>query len=197
MLTVTVRWSEGEVTQELAPVYIQTQPNGPQCEPTCSSARVEVRIPRVPAYGDPSTWATYADDRYGFHFKYPPALKLEVRPEANEYRTVFVGDQVRVRTAADDPLACRGECPMIESSEVVRLAGRQAHQLRGIIGSIGGNVPQQFIMYLIRLNETYVSFELYAEGRYATTDDPSVIKQLTEQDTELFGRIMQTVKFET
>jgi hypothetical protein len=64
----------------------------------------------------------------------------------------------------------------------------------GYLGSIGGNTPQYFLMYLIRLGDTYASFILYAESRHATTDDPSYIRDLKEQDIDLFERMMQTLE---
>jgi len=193
---LTVRWSEGEVAQDFAPVYSQNQPNGPRCEPTCRAARIEVRIPRVPAYGDPWQWETYSDQQHGFAFKYPPALQLELGLPVDEYRVVFVGDQIQVQTSPVNPLVCRGDCPLIENNEVVTIAGREARQVQGYIGSIGGNVPRHFLMFVFRRGDTYVSFALYAESRDAAVADPSVISPLKEDDVELFERIMQTVEFE-
>ena len=194
-VTVTVRWSEGEVLQEFQPAYSAYQPNGPQCEPTCRAARVEVRIPSVPAYGDPSTWATYSDAEHGFSIKYPAALPLEAGEPSNGYRVVFVGDQIRIQTSSRDPLVCQGECPLIENTEVVTIAGREARRVRGYIGSIGGNVPQYFMMYVFRLGDDFASFVLYAESRYAQVSDPSIITPLKEADIDLFERMMQTLEF--
>jgi len=194
-LTATVRWSEGEVTQDFELRYDEHRPNGRQCEPTCRSTRVEVRIPEVPAYGDASTWETYSDEEHGFRVKYPRALQLEPGLSADGYRVVFVGDQIRIQTSPGDSLACEGECPMIESTEPVTIGGRDARQVRGHISSNGGNVPQYFMMYLFRLGDVYLSFALYAESRHATTYDPSIIRPLKEEDIELFERIMQTLEF--
>jgi len=194
-IKVSVRWSEAQVAQDFEPVYSEGRPNGPHCEPTCRSARVLVRIPEVPAYGDPSTWQTYTDEEHGFRIKYPPALPLELGASVDGYRTVFVGDQIRVQTSPRDPLVCQGECPMIENSEAMKIAGREARQVRGYIGSIGGNVPQYFMLYLFRLGDVHVSFVLYAESRYAIAGDPSVISPLKEADIDLFERMMQTLEF--
>ncbi len=194
-ITVTVRWHEGETTQTLEPVYSDFQPNGPQCEPTCRSGRVDVLIPQIPAHGDSSTWETYRDEQHDFSFKYPAALGLEAGPIVDGNRVLFLSDKIRIQTSAKDPLVCQGECPMIEKTETLTIAGREARRVRGYIGSIGGNVPQYFLMYLIRLGNTFVSFQLFAESREASTDDPSYIRDLKEEDVDLFERIMQTVEF--
>ena len=74
---------------------------------------------------------------------------------------------------------------MIESTEPATIAGREAQLVLGYIGSIGGNIPQHFMLYLIRSGSTYISLVLYAESRNATTADPSVILSLDQADIEL------------
>lgn len=193
-ISVTVEWSEGELTQQFAPVYGQSQPNGPACDPVCSSARIDVYIPDLPAYGDTSTWEIYLDDLHGFRLRYPAQLGLEISPRSYGYGSIYVGDQIEIRTSSSDPLVCRGDCPMIEETERITIAGREARQVLGYVGSIGGNTPQYFLMYLIRLGDTYASFILYAEGRHATTDDPSYIRDLKDEDIDLFERMMLTLE---
>jgi hypothetical protein len=193
-LSVTVMWSDGEVSQEFAPVYGQSQPNGPACDPGCRSARIDVYIPDLPAYGDSSTWDVYLDELHGFSLRYPAQMGLDIRPRSYGYGSIYVGDQIEIRTSARDPLVCRGDCPMIEESERITIAGRDARQVLGYVGSIGGNTPQYFLMYLMRLGDTYASFILYAESRHATTDDPSYIRDLKEPDIDLFERMMQTLE---
>lgn len=192
--TVTVLWSEGDVSEEFAPAYSQSQPNGPACEPVCRSASIDVYIPDLPAYGDPSTWETYVDESHGFGLRHPAQLELEIGPHSDGYGATYVGDQIEIRTSPTDPLVCRGDCPMIEESETITIAGRDARQVLGYVGSIGGYTPQHFLMYLIRLGDTYVSFVLYAESRHATAGDPSTIRDLDEKDIDLFERMMQTLE---
>lgn len=193
-LGVTVKWADGEATQDFRPAYHQSRPNGPDCEPTCRFARLELRIPAVPAYGDVSTWETYTDADYGFSFFYPTALSLELGSEVDGRRSLFVGEKIQVLSGPLDPLVCQGECPLIESNEPVTLAGRQARLVRGYIGSIGGNIPQHFMLYLVRSGSTYISLTLYAAGRHATLVDPTVILPLQEPDIQLFDRIVRTLK---
>ncbi len=159
-LSVSVHWSEGETAQDFQPAYVESQPNGPACEPTCRTARLELRIPAIPAYGDVSTWATYTDEAHGFSLRHPAALALEFGPQVDGYGIVFIGDKIQVRTSSVDPLVCQGECPIMESTEPVTLAGRDAYLVHGYIGSIGGNVPQHFMLYLIRSGSTYISLVL-------------------------------------
>ena len=99
-LSVSLEWSEGEVTQDFNPVYFESRPNGPACEPVCRTARVELRVPAVPPYGDVSTWETYSDELHGFSIRHPAALTLEFGPESNGHRIVFVGDKIQIRTSA-------------------------------------------------------------------------------------------------
>lgn len=194
-LSVTARWSGGEVTQDFQPTYIEAQPNGPACEPTCRTVRLELRIPSIPPYGDTSTWETYTDEAHGFSLRYPAALSIESSPLVDGYATVFVGDQIQIRTSSTDPVVCQGDCPMIESTEPVVIAGRQAHLVRGYIGSVGGNIPQRFMLYLIRSGSTYISLTLFAAGRHdQPVVDPSAILPLQESDIQLFNRLVQTVE---
>jgi hypothetical protein len=76
----------------------------------------------------------------------------------------------------------------------VTVAGRQARLARGYIGSIGGNIPQHFMLYLVRSGSTYISLTLYAAGRNASLIDSSVILPLQEADIELFDRMVQTLE---
>jgi len=194
-VSVTARWSGGEVTQDFQPTYVESQPNGPACEPTCQTARVELRIPFIPAYGDTSTWETYTDVAHGFSFRYPAALTLEFSPLVDGYNTVFVGDKIQIQTSSTDPLVCQGDCPMMGSNEPVTIAGREARLVRGYIGSVGGNIPQRFMLYLIHSGSTYISLTLFAAGRQdQSVDDPSVIVPLQQADIELFNRLVQTVQ---
>jgi hypothetical protein len=194
-LGVSAHWSDGDVTQDFEPVYSESRPNGPACEPACRSARLELRIPRIPPYGDVSTWAVYTDEEHGFSLRHPSALPLEFGPQVAGHRIVFIGDKMQARTSSADPLVCQGECPMIESAEAVIIAGRQARLVRGYIGSMDGNVPQHFMLYLIRSGTTHISLVLYAGSRYATAADPTVILPLHEEDIALFDRIVQTLEF--
>jgi hypothetical protein len=193
-LSVTVQWLDGQVTEDFQPAYAQSRPNGPDCEPTCRGARLELRIPAVPAYGDVSTWQTYTDAAYGFSLRYPAALTLDLGPETDGQRIIFVGDKIQVRLSPTDPLVCQGECPMLESTQPVTVAGRQARLARGYIGSIGGNIPQHFMLYLFDYGSAYISLTLYAASRNASLVDSSVILPLQGSDIELFDRMVQTLE---
>ena len=125
----------------------------------------------------------------------PPHLNLEFDPQSGSAGVVFVGERIEVRTSPVDPLVCRGDCPMIESNQPVTIAGRQARLVRGYLGSVGGNVPQQFMLYLIRSGRTYISLTLFAAGRHAAVGDPAVILPLQAADIELFDRIVGTLGF--
>jgi hypothetical protein len=154
-----------------------------------------VRIPALPAYGDVSIWETYTDEAHGFSFRYPAEFSPEFGPQVDGYGIVFFGDKIQVRTSSTDPLVCQGECPMIESTEPVTIAGRQARLVRGYIGSIGGNMPQRFMHYLVRSGRTDISLILFAESRHATSSaGPAVILPLQEADIELFDRMVQTLE---
>ncbi|HET6845961.1 MAG TPA: hypothetical protein VFH29_03955 [Anaerolineales bacterium] len=192
-LTVTVEWADGQVTQQFQPAYTESRPNGPACEPTCRAARLELRIPFVPPYGDESTWLTYTDVDHGFSFRYPAVLSLDFGGKADAQRVLFVGEKIQVVAGPRDPLVCHGECPLIESTEPVTLSGRNAQLARGYIGSVGGNIPQRFMLYVVRSGTTYISLTLYAADRHAVLADPAIILPLHESDIELFDRIVRTL----
>jgi len=194
-ISVAVEWADGQVVQELEPRYATSQPNGPECEPTCRSGAVEVIIPEFPAYGAESTWAVYSDEAHGFRLRYPAQLGLKRETDLYGQTVATVGDRIEIRAGGRDPLVCVGDCPLIEENKPQPLAGRAARQVRGYIGSIGGSVPQYYLMYAVRLGEVHVSFVLYAAGRAAVTDDPTYIRELAQEDIDLFERIMRSVEF--
>ena len=68
--------------------------------------------------------------------------------------------------------------------------------MRGYIGSVGGNIPQYFLLYVFRLREGFASFALYAERRDAELKDPGSITRLLQADIDLFESMMETLAFE-
>lgn len=194
-LSTTVSWSEGEVTQDFRPLYSESRPNGPGCEPICRSARLQVLIPSVPPYGDTSTWDTFSDPAHGFKLKFPASFALESGPQVAGHSTVYIGDKIQVRTSSTDPLVCQAECPMIETSESVTLAGRLAHLVRGHLDSDGGVARQDFVLYLVRSGSTYVSLVLYVASSPAPAGDPGLIHPLQQADIDVFNHIVRTLEF--
>jgi hypothetical protein len=195
-LSVSVRWSDGEATQIFRPTYVASRPNGPDCDPACQSATLDLHIPVVPAYGDVATWETYVDEAHGFSLRYPPELAPEFGPTVDGYGTVYFGEKIQLRTSPGDPLVCQGDCPMLESTQAVTIAGRGAQLVHGYIGSVGGSIPQRFMLYLLRSGSTYVALVLFAADRHDTlTTDPSAILPLQEADIELFNRMVQTLEW--
>lgn len=149
-------------------------------------------IPPAPTAQQTETWKTYSSPEYGFSIRYPAAL--EIVPGENN-ASVNIGEQIQVRVSAADPLECRGDCPFVESSEAVTVAGLAATKVSGYIGSIGGNVPQRFLTYIFQQDGRYYIFTLYALGLKATGDDPSTIWPLSDSDVALFDRILATLRF--
>jgi hypothetical protein len=43
-VAVRVSWADQEVTEQFAPIYETTYPNGPDCSPTCYEATVDVDV---------------------------------------------------------------------------------------------------------------------------------------------------------
>jgi hypothetical protein len=160
----------------------------PSLLPTASLAPLATPAPASPSDGQ----STYSDPEYGFSISYPAHLEL-LRSENTP--TLYVGEQVHVWISDANPLDCRGDCPVVESSTPTTIAGLDATKVEGYIGAIGGEIPQQYLRYILRHDNLYYSFTLWALGRDAKNECCSVIYPLDENDIALFEQILDTLTF--
>jgi len=137
-------------------------------------------------------WRTYSSNAYHFSVRYPAELEIK-----NIFQsTFFIGDRIGIQVNENNPLDCRGGCPIIESQEWITLAGHKALKLRGYIGGDGAiKTPEQYLEYVIQRGELYLSFRLYAVGYAEVPVDPAKIATLLEADILQFEKIMESLEF--
>lgn len=136
-------------------------------------------------------WKTYSNPEYGFSINYPS--QLDITPGQGN-STLYIGKKIHVWVSDANPLECRGDCPIVESTEPATIAGLQATKVTGYIGAIGGNIPQRYLKYIVPRNNRYFIFTLYALSYKATSNDVATIRPLNESDIELFEQVLKTFK---
>ncbi len=141
-------------------------------------------------------WTSYASDQYGFTFDHPADLEVVLREFDNPPLARFaVGDQIEIRINEFDPLACRGDCPVVEKTLQAEINGLPATRIEGYIGAIGGNIPQQYVTYFLPRGERFFAITLYALGFGGQSDDLATIRPLNEDDVAMFEELLATVSF--
>ncbi len=147
----------------------------------------------TPTIPSPKKWKTYSNSEYSFSIDYP--ADFEITPGTNN-TPLYIGEQIHIWMSDVDPLVCRGDCPVVENTDSASVAGFEAIKAQGYIGSIGGNIPQRYISYILQRDGRYYKFTLYALSLHAKNECCSTIWPLQENDIELFEQILATLKFE-
>lgn len=157
---------------------------------SCSNIPTSIPPPTSPL----DNWSTYSNSEYGFSIRYP--ANLEITP-SNNSASIYIGKKINARVGDFNPLDCPGDCPFVENTEPVTIAGLDATRITGYIGSVGGNNPQQYISIIIFRNSLYYTFTLFALDFDSPLIDPSAstIEPLIESDIILFEQILDTVSF--
>lgn len=137
-------------------------------------------------------WPTYTNEAFGFAIDHPPDFEVPGAGHAEPFGNL--GEQITFSIGEVSPEDCRGDCPVIESSEAVQVAGQPATKLAGYIGSIGGNIPQQYQTYVFEREGRFYSFTLYALERSETVEGTD-IQPLAAEDVALFEQMLATLRF--
>lgn len=138
-----------------------------------------------------SPWISYSNSKYGYSLSYPSIYTVKVI--SDEY--VEIGEKMVMEVWDKDPTTALGDGPVVESATDVQLpAGYSAKLLTGYIGSIGGNIPQQFRRYVIKQNNHYFIATLYALGLHTTEGDISQIAQIDPNEIPLFDSVVTSIK---
>lgn len=151
-----------------------------------------------PKAADTITWKTYTDTKYNFFFKYPTSYTIDIDSSTSR---IYLNKNIEIRIDDISSLNCKGDCPLTENSTDVQLNGYQAKKLEGYIGEIGGNIPQRFIVYEIKLNDKYLIFNLQATPVKMTKEDFAKyyalgkIIEIDQNDKAIFDQILSTFKF--
>jgi hypothetical protein len=108
---------------------------------------------------------------------------------------MYIGEQIHVWIADVDPLDCRGDCLFVETSNPATVAGLDATRVAGYMGAIGGSIPQRYLRYVLRHDDRYYVFTLFALGSHASSNDFYTIWPLEEDDVTLFEQVLETLRF--
>jgi hypothetical protein len=137
-------------------------------------------------------WPLYTNEAQGFSIRYPPDLQAPPADYAEPFGTI--GDQIVFNISDLDPLDCQGDCPFVEDVATVEIAGLPATRIEGYIGSIGGNVPQDYLTYVIERGTRYYNFTLYA-GAAPDADPTADPAPLAAEDVAVFEQMLATLQF--
>jgi hypothetical protein len=145
----------------------------------------------VPGYSS-EAWNTYSNSEYGFSVSFP--AYLEITPD-EDTPTLYIGEQIHVWISDVNPLECRGDCLLVEETAPATVAGLEATKVAGYMGAIGGSIPQRYLRYIIRHDNRYYVFTLFALSFHARSNDMYTIWPLGENDVTLFEQVLETFKF--
>jgi hypothetical protein len=144
-------------------------------------------------------WVIFQESDMNFTFKYPPTLELISYDSQGNWQ---LGNRIRVEELPFEAswISCfyqaLGDCPFVETDKLVEINGLDVQRIEGYIGSVGGNVPQEFLVYIFPLEDQALVFSIFALPFGTLTSDPSIIWPLEGIDLELFERIVNTVVIE-
>ena len=155
---------------------------------TSSLAPLATPAPASPSDGQ----RTYSDPEYGFSISYPAHLDIDV---SERVPSLFLGEQIHVAITDVDPLKCRGDCLLVESTNPATVAGLDAIRVEGYMGAIGGEIPQRYLQYILKHDNRYYVFTLFALGFHASSNDFYTIWPLEEDDVTLFEQVLETLRF--
>ena len=150
-----------------------------------------------PTYHSPAAWITYTNTYHHFSIDLPP--EYLVPREDSSSPSGYLGERILYLIGLQDPLTCRGDCPVVTRTDTNLSIGRQeAIRIEGYIGSIGGNIPQEYVSYVIHRNDSYYTFTLHAltVSEEVYIQDLSIIYPMKAENVVLFEQIMATLQFD-
>jgi hypothetical protein len=145
-------------------------------------------VPTTPG----SKWLAYTHPTLGFSLSHPPELQAPTPDDKEEFG--FIGEKIFFQVTQANPLECIGDCPVVEMTSTVQIAGLSAIKISGYIGAVGGNVPQQYLTYLFQKDIRYYTLTLYALAPSASNGDGGIVP-LKPEDIQLFEQIVGAFKF--
>jgi len=141
-------------------------------------------------------WNRFTDESARFTFLYAPTLTITPGPAEGTWR---LGEKIEVAVLGPGPswITCfdeaLGDCPLVETDEIVNIQGHEARRVEGSIGSVGGRVPQEFLVYIFDLGEDRLVLTVYALPFDLQVSDTSMVWPLGGMELELFERMVETV----
>lgn len=138
-------------------------------------------------------WKTYTNDFYRYSVQYPATIRIV--KDNKTYHMVDFDYAINIYVTQTNPESCRGDCPMTEKAVLITLSGLTWKKIKGEQGSIGGNVPQSFVSYVLERNGLYYVFTVY-ELAYA--DNPPLertIQPVPNEKITLAEKMLTTFRF--
>jgi hypothetical protein len=145
----------------------------------------------------PVPWIEHIDPEGRFSFLYPPTLEL-IPGDAED--SWILGDRIMIEILPYEIswITCfyrgLGDCPFVESDQYLTIHDSEAHRVEGYIGSVGGNIPQEFLTYVFDRGDQALVFTIYALPFGTQVDDPFTRWPLGGIELELFEQTVKTVK---
>jgi hypothetical protein len=142
-------------------------------------------------------WNPFSDPQGRFSFLYPPLMELVPAETEDSW---ILQNQIRIEVL--DPenswISCfyqsLGDCPFAETDQMVDINGQEARVIKGYIGAVGGNTPQEFLSYIFNLGNEALVMTLYALPFGTEVSDPGQIWPLGGMELDLFQRSVETVQ---
>ncbi len=139
----------------------------------------------------PTKWVTYTNTAFNFSIEIPQYDEMPVGNTNNG----LIGKKITFYIGENNPLDCKGDCPVINKSSTVSVSGIEVTKIEGHVGTIGGNIAQNYIDYVFPLESGYLTFSLYARGLDDFTPSPDGVWEIESSDIELFDQILSTFEF--
>jgi len=144
-------------------------------------------------------WDRYNANGCGFQISHP--ISYVPPRQCVKGNSYYIGRQIEFFVGEENLrwVACRetglgGGCPVMEVVEEVVIGDKEATRIKGYIGSIGGNIPQEYVTYVYRKVYDYYIFTLWALPNDTNINEAATISPLREKDLEIFERMLKTLE---
>ncbi|MEE9286512.1 MAG: hypothetical protein V3W33_00380 [Gammaproteobacteria bacterium] len=171
------------------------------CLAACNSQKEEIEPAPVitPEPNIDLAWDTYFADGCDFQISHP--ISYVPPKQCVKENSYYIGRQIEYFVGEENIrwVVCRERglgdgCPVMEVVEEVVIGDKDATRIRGHIGAIGGNIPQEYVTYVFKKVYDYYIFTLWALPNDAQINDASTISPLREKDLEIFERMLETLE---
>lgn len=156
-----------------------------------SSGQEKADAPAASMTASPNAWTVYADEENGYKFAYPKELTVwQLGPHE-----LWVGEQIQLSITSTDPTNCRGDCPLIELQNEVRIGKLIGKELIGYVGAVGGTTPQSYRTVVVSQDGRYFAWTVYELPRTAIRPPNAPMGRISQDKNDLLDRIVGTLAF--
>ena len=148
--------------------------------------------------GSTDAWPTYHHVAGDFSLQFPIGFEVI---EKSGLLGGFIGKRIEFNVVDESPywVLCQtegiGDCPVMENIQVVELGDTPGTRITGHIGAIGGNIPQDYVTYVIDDGRFYI-FTLWAADFDVQLSSVGTVLPLSAKSVDEFDTLMQTFKLE-